>query len=101
RTRASFGSITHRNWFPYNPAWSWWQHRSGFTDPSIKHISSTAPGKRAARRRKRVPTKYLLTEDQLPDHWYNILADLPEPLGPFLSPQTLAPLTPPDLTPLF
>src|SRR5437016_1449626 len=50
---------------------------------------------------ERVPTKYLLTENELPERWYNILADLPEPLGPFLSPQTLAPLTPPDLTPLF
>src|SRR5580658_8214068 len=46
-------------------------------------------------------TKFLLTEDELPSHWYNILADVPEPLGAFLSPQTLQPLTPPDLTPIF
>ena len=46
-------------------------------------------------------TKFLLTEDQLPTHWYNILADIPEPLGAFLSPRTLEPLTPPDLTPIF
>jgi tryptophan synthase beta chain len=46
-------------------------------------------------------TKFLLTEAELPDRWYNILADLPEPLGAFLSPQTLQPLAPPDLTPLF
>ncbi|MBV8528760.1 MAG: TrpB-like pyridoxal-phosphate dependent enzyme, partial [Candidatus Dormibacteraeota bacterium] len=46
-------------------------------------------------------TKFLLTEAELPDRWYNILADLPEPFGPFLSPRTLEPLTPPDLTPLF
>ncbi|HEY6378151.1 MAG TPA: TrpB-like pyridoxal phosphate-dependent enzyme [Candidatus Dormibacteraeota bacterium] len=45
--------------------------------------------------------KYLLAEDQLPERWYNILADLPEPLGPFMSPRTLEPLTPPDLAPLF
>jgi tryptophan synthase beta chain len=45
--------------------------------------------------------KYLLAEDQLPDRWYNILPDLPEPLGPFMSPRTLEPLTPPDLMPLF
>src|ERR1700680_1695893 len=48
-----------------------------------------------------MPTKFLLTEDELPERWYNILADLPEPLGPFLSPRTLEPLTPPDLTPIF
>ena len=46
-------------------------------------------------------TKFLLTEDELPSHWYNILADVPEPLGAFLSPRTLEPLTPPDLTPIF
>jgi tryptophan synthase beta chain len=46
-------------------------------------------------------TKYLLAEDDLPTHWYNILADVPEPLGAFLSPRTLEPLTPPDLTPIF
>ena len=46
-------------------------------------------------------TKFLLAEDDLPSHWYNILADVPEPLGAFLSPRTLEPLTPPDLTPIF
>src|ERR1700689_4219816 len=50
---------------------------------------------------ERMTTKFLLTEGQLPSHWYNILADVPEPLGAFLSPQTLQPLTPPDLTPIF
>ncbi|HKR98479.1 MAG TPA: TrpB-like pyridoxal phosphate-dependent enzyme, partial [Candidatus Dormibacteraeota bacterium] len=45
--------------------------------------------------------KFLLTEDELPDRWYNILPDLPEPLGAFLSPRSLEPLAPPDLTPLF
>ena len=44
---------------------------------------------------ERMTTKFLLTEDELPSHWYNILADVPEPLGAFLSPQTLQPLTPP------
>lgn len=45
--------------------------------------------------------KFLLAEEQIPERWYNILADLPEPLGPFMSPRTLEPLTPPDLTPIF
>ena len=35
-------------------------------------------------------TKFLLTEDELPSHWYNILADVPEPLGAFLSPADAA-----------
>lgn len=45
--------------------------------------------------------KFLLAEEQIPERWYNILADLPEPLGAFMSPRTLEPLTPPDLTPIF
>jgi tryptophan synthase beta chain len=45
--------------------------------------------------------KITLDEDQLPDRWYNILPDLPEPLGPFLHPATLQPMGPADLAPLF
>ncbi|HEV7467674.1 MAG TPA: TrpB-like pyridoxal phosphate-dependent enzyme, partial [Candidatus Dormibacteraeota bacterium] len=45
--------------------------------------------------------KILLSEDQLPDRWYNILPDLPEPVGPFLHPATLEPMGPADLAPLF
>jgi tryptophan synthase beta chain len=45
--------------------------------------------------------KYLLSEDQLPEAWYNILPDLPEPLGPYMSPRTLEPMGPADLAPLF
>ncbi len=45
--------------------------------------------------------KYLLDESQMPKHWYNIAADLPEPLPPVLHPGTLKPLGPDDLTPLF
>lgn len=46
-------------------------------------------------------TKYLLDEDQMPKHWYNIQADFPEPLPPVLNPQTHEPVTPADLEPLF
>jgi len=46
-------------------------------------------------------TKYTLDEERIPRHWYNIQADLPEPLPPPLHPATGKPLTPPDLTPLF
>ena len=47
------------------------------------------------------PTKVLLSERDIPTHWTNILPDLPgEPLPP-LSPQTMQPAGPPDLTPIF
>jgi tryptophan synthase beta chain len=46
-------------------------------------------------------TKYLLTDEQIPRHWYNILPDLPAPPAPVLHPATLQPLTPDDLAPLF
>jgi len=46
-------------------------------------------------------TKFLLSEDQLPRAWYNVLVDLPEPPPPPLHPVTKQPLTPEDLAPLF
>lgn len=45
--------------------------------------------------------KYTLTEDQMPDSWYNIQADLPVPMSPVLHPGTGQPITPKDLEPLF
>ena len=46
-------------------------------------------------------TKYLLTEDRIPTHWVNLMADLPgEPLPP-LNPQTKEPAGPPDLLAIF
>ncbi len=45
--------------------------------------------------------KFTLDEDQIPSHWYNIAADLPEPLPPPLHPGTHQPIGPEDLTPLF
>ncbi|GLU48214.1 TrpB-like pyridoxal phosphate-dependent enzyme [Nocardiopsis ansamitocini] len=44
--------------------------------------------------------KFLLNENEIPSHWYNVLADLPTPLAPYLHPLTGAPLTPADLEPL-
>ena len=46
-------------------------------------------------------TRYLLTEAEIPDHWYNIAADLPAPLPPPIHPGTGQPLGPDDLAPLF
>jgi tryptophan synthase beta chain len=46
-------------------------------------------------------TKYLLSEDEMPRSWYNILADLPHPPAPVLHPGTKQLVTPDDLAPLF
>src|SRR5207302_1016843 len=46
-------------------------------------------------------TKYLLSEDEMPRVWYNIMADLPRPPEPVLHPGTKQPVTPDDLAPLF
>lgn len=45
--------------------------------------------------------KYILDEKEIPRYWYNILADLPEPLPPVLHPATKQPIKPEDLAPLF
>jgi tryptophan synthase beta chain len=45
--------------------------------------------------------KFLLSEDRIPTHWYNILADLPEPMAPSLNPQTHEPVGPQDLAGIF
>ena len=47
------------------------------------------------------PTKFVLTEDDIPTHWVNLLPDLPgDPLPP-LNPGTMEPAGPDDLTPIF
>jgi tryptophan synthase beta chain len=46
-------------------------------------------------------TKYLLSENQIPTHWYNVIPDLPGPMSPVLHPGTKQPVTPADLLPLF
>ncbi len=45
--------------------------------------------------------KYLLPESQMPQHWYNVVADLPSPPPPPLHPGTGQPVGPQDLAPLF
>ena len=45
--------------------------------------------------------KYVLSEDQMPQSWYNIAADLPVPPPPPLHPGTGQPIGPDDLAPLF
>lgn len=45
--------------------------------------------------------KFLLTEDEIPTSYYNIQADMPNPLAPVLHPVTRQPVGPQDLQPLF
>src|ERR671916_877303 len=45
--------------------------------------------------------KYLLPEDAIPTHWVNLLPDLPGDPKPPLSPATMQPAGPDDLTPIF
>jgi tryptophan synthase beta chain len=46
-------------------------------------------------------TMWFLDQKDMPDKWYNIQADLPEPLPPVLHPGTGKPIGPEDLAPLF
>lgn len=46
-------------------------------------------------------TKIILPEDRIPKFWYNVQADMPNPLAPALNPQTKKPLTADDLSPIF
>ncbi len=45
--------------------------------------------------------KIFLDEGELPKSWYNIQADLPQPLEPPLNPKTGKPIAPEDLAPIF
>ncbi len=47
------------------------------------------------------PTTFPLDERDIPTHWINIAADLPEPLLPPLHPGTLEPAGPDDLSAIF
>jgi tryptophan synthase beta chain len=46
-------------------------------------------------------THIALPQDQIPRQWYNVLADLPEPLAPPLHPGTKQPAGPQDLSAIF
>jgi tryptophan synthase beta chain len=45
--------------------------------------------------------KVMLDESEIPQRWYNILPDLPEPPAPYRHPGTLELLGPADLAPIF
>ncbi|WP_311525513.1 hypothetical protein [uncultured Varibaculum sp.] len=40
-------------------------------------------------------------DSHIPARWYNLAADFPEPMPPYLNPQTREPITAKDLEPLF
>lgn len=46
-------------------------------------------------------TRFDLTQNDIPRQWYNIAADLPEPLKPPLHPQTGKPASPSDMAAIF
>ncbi len=45
--------------------------------------------------------KILLSENEIPDKWYNIMADMPNKPLPPLNPGTMEPIGPEALAPLF
>ena len=45
--------------------------------------------------------KYVLSEQDMPRQWYNIMADMPSSMEPMLHPGTGQPCTPEDLVPIF
>jgi tryptophan synthase beta chain len=49
----------------------------------------------------RLQTSFTLSSNEIPTHWYNLLADLPESLAPPLHPATRQPVTPDDMLALF
>ncbi|NYT05805.1 MAG: TrpB-like pyridoxal phosphate-dependent enzyme [Methanomicrobiales archaeon] len=46
-------------------------------------------------------TKFILDERDMPSRWYNILADLPSPMPPYLHPKTGKEIVPADLAAIF
>ena len=48
-----------------------------------------------------LPPHFVLDETQIPKAWYNLAADLQQPLPPVLHPGTRQPVGPADLEPLF
>lgn len=48
-----------------------------------------------------MPTRFLLSEDELPQQWVNVVPHLPQAPPPVLHPATHQPIGPEDLAPLF
>jgi tryptophan synthase beta chain len=71
--------------------------------PAVDDRDGVVPGRTERARGAGVaePTKILLDESEIPTHWYNVVADLPEPPPPPLHPGTHEPIGPDALAPLF
>jgi tryptophan synthase beta chain len=54
-----------------------------------------------ADKNQEIPYKIYLTEDELPNYWFNLRPDMPHKPAPMLHPGTLKPCAPEDLTPVF
>ena len=50
---------------------------------------------------KKAPTRFYLSEDQMPRQWYNLRADMKVKPAPILMPATMKPATKADLEPVF
>lgn len=50
---------------------------------------------------KNEPKKFLLQESEIPEAWYNVVADMPVKPQPMLHPETKKPMSAEDLFPLF
>ena len=51
--------------------------------------------------KKEIPYKIYLEENEMPDSWYNVRADMKKKPAPLLNPATLEPLKPEELEPVF
>ncbi len=49
----------------------------------------------------RIPHRFYLTEDQIPQQWYSLRADMPELPAPMIVPNTMQPAVESDLYPVF
>ncbi len=49
----------------------------------------------------KIPNRILLSEDEMPQSWYNVKADMKENHDPFINPQTMKPAKMEDLFPVF
>lgn len=50
---------------------------------------------------KEIPYKIYLEENEMPDSWYNVRADMKKKPAPLLNPATLEPLKAEELEPVF
>src|SRR3954451_6437830 len=65
--------------------------RAGYERPSRRILSPMSDDS----------TKHLLSEDEIPTHWVNLMPSLPGEALPPLNPGTLQPAGPEDLSPIF